>query len=1111
MKIQIQMRMGWMMLVFVALVAGQAGGADFLVGSGQTYSTIQAAVDAARTNGGAGTHTVRIMDSANYAESVKLDNAGFTNINLTIEAASGQTPKLHSFRTTSVAGNITMPGLTLRRLHFDESLLGAQTPALLGAAEIGLSARFTGNVIIESCTFTSTATTSWGVGVYCRMDNAAYKVTVTNCNFYLSGSTALSGIDTYNGANKMGLEVLDCVFIGSSSLAHYGIRDRNTATSGTAAMTIRNNLFYYLRAGFNNLAATAPVDHITIENNTFVKCDGTANSYGSILIPNRTTPAVVIKDNLVVSSGVNDYDGLVAGTTIVTDWDADYNAFVNMVNSNVGYWASAQKSLANLAALPSASSNQLNDTLTPATLFATYGGTDYRNDYRLKAGVWALTAASDGSYVGAFGEQLPVVTVTANDNSATEAGPTTGQFTVSRGTHTNGALVVNFALSGSATPGGNPNDYTLSFSGSGAVDYSAKTGSVTIADGATNATITVTPYDDAEVESDQTVILTLSSLAGYTVGSPSSGTVTITSDDAGNLAPIVSAGSSQTNVVNTLPATNTLSGNATDDGVVNPAMTYLWSKQGGPGTVTFPGGDTVTNTTATFDAAGDYVLQLVAYDGALYATGTVSITILTNSAPSVSAGSDKSASLISTVNLDGTVTADDGLPTASGLTYLWTQDSGSGTATIGNNTNIDATATFDQLGTYTLKLTATDGLGLSGSDTVTITVRSNTEFSAIANGRFNAAATWDAPGGVAGPPVAGDTANIGGSNMVTTLSGNEISSQVTVNIQSTGKLQLQDPGATAISPIQSGATVNVASNGTLEIQAENNVVGTINLNGGILAYTGNTGNLAAGALLNINSNSFLTPIASALPKINCPVHGAGKLTLTADAGTINATIQFDAASTWSGAWDFQGNLRFSSGFFQRYIPGDERVASGKKVEYVSTTARTIKGTRSGFGTDTFAGAGTQTLGDGSGNGVLSPGDGASGVGTVTMSCYTTNLNHTFVFNSNSTYVVDITGTNSSESDKLMVVGLGSGTGKVDIVAGAILTVNLYTPQRRESLNAKIIDTVTGAGGEGLLTGNFSQINWVNANGWRNLAVNAVGNDLYVTGERSSSGSLLIVQ
>ena len=41
-------------------------------------------------------------------------------------------------------------------------------------------------------------------------------------------------------------------------------------------------------------------------------------------------------------------------------------------------------------------------------------------------------------------------------------------------------LMVNFTLDGTATPGGSPGDYTLAFSTSGTVDYTAKTGTVTI-------------------------------------------------------------------------------------------------------------------------------------------------------------------------------------------------------------------------------------------------------------------------------------------------------------------------------------------------------------------------------------------------------------------------------------------------------------------------------------------------------------------------------------------------------------------------------------------------------------------------------------------------------
>jgi len=112
---------------------------------------------------------------------------------------------------------------------------------------------------------------------------------------------------------------------------------------------------------------------------------------------------------------------------------------------------------------------------------------------------------------------LPTVTVTANDATATEAGPTTGQFTISRTGATTSALTVNYAVSGSATSGS---------------DYSSIGTSVKIPAGSASKTITVTPINDTAVESDETVVLTLSSNAAYTVGSPNSATVTITSDDA---------------------------------------------------------------------------------------------------------------------------------------------------------------------------------------------------------------------------------------------------------------------------------------------------------------------------------------------------------------------------------------------------------------------------------------------------------------------------------------------------------------------------------------------------------------------------------------------------
>jgi hypothetical protein len=70
-------------------------------------------------------------------------------------------------------------------------------------------------------------------------------------------------------------------------------------------------------------------------------------------------------------------------------------------------------------------------------------------------------------------------------------------------------------------------DYTQT----GAATYTATTGSVTFAAGNSTATVTIDPSTDVTVEPDETVILTVTSGTGYSVGSPSAVTGTIVNDD----------------------------------------------------------------------------------------------------------------------------------------------------------------------------------------------------------------------------------------------------------------------------------------------------------------------------------------------------------------------------------------------------------------------------------------------------------------------------------------------------------------------------------------------------------------------------------------------------
>src|SRR5712691_5984112 len=79
-----------------------------------------------------------------------------------------------------------------------------------------------------------------------------------------------------------------------------------------------------------------------------------------------------------------------------------------------------------------------------------------------------------------------------------------------------------------------------------------------------------------------------------------------------------------------------------------------------------------------------------------------------------------SASLPSGVELQGSVT-DDGLPVGGTLTSTWSKFSGPGTVTFANASSRSTSATFDQAGSYVLRLTASDSQ-LSASADVTITV-----------------------------------------------------------------------------------------------------------------------------------------------------------------------------------------------------------------------------------------------------------------------------------------------------------------------------------------------------------------------------------------------------
>ena len=124
-----------------------------------------------------------------------------------------------------------------------------------------------------------------------------------------------------------------------------------------------------------------------------------------------------------------------------------------------------------------------------------------------------LSASYDDDKIAWYENLHPVVTLTSADPDADEWDLDPGQFTVTRDS-SSGDLTVHYSIGGTAEP----EDYAETL-----------TGSVVIGEGQTSATITITPVHDVDtvVEGDETVQLTLTPDAAYTIGTPSGGTVTI--------------------------------------------------------------------------------------------------------------------------------------------------------------------------------------------------------------------------------------------------------------------------------------------------------------------------------------------------------------------------------------------------------------------------------------------------------------------------------------------------------------------------------------------------------------------------------------------------------
>ncbi len=236
----------------------------------------------------------------------------------------------------------------------------------------------------------------------------------------------------------------------------------------------------------------------------------------------------------------------------------------------------------------------------------------------------------------------PSVSVAVSPASVAEDGAQNLVYTFTRSGGSNAnSLTINFSVGGNAI-------FSSDYTQSGAGTFTTSSGLVVIGAGNSSATVTIDPTTDSTVEPDETVVLTVVSGSGYSVGSPSAATGTILNDDTDvtvGVSPSSVTESGATNLIYTFTRTGVTSGSMTVNFSVGGTATFGsdYSQTGAAtfsstnGTVTIPAGNPSANV--IIDPAVDGVVDnnetviLTVTSGAGYnvggansATGTITDT-----------------------------------------------------------------------------------------------------------------------------------------------------------------------------------------------------------------------------------------------------------------------------------------------------------------------------------------------------------------------------------------------------------------------------------------------------------------------------------------------------
>ena len=241
----------------------------------------------------------------------------------------------------------------------------------------------------------------------------------------------------------------------------------------------------------------------------------------------------------------------------------------------------------------------LNDTSAevPETIIATISANNP---------VYLRNSAATTSTVTLTDDDTPQVTVSVSYSTASEDGPDSGVFLITRSGPTTAALKVYYGISGSALHG---------------TDYAMLNGEVTIPEGASSAPVVILPIDDDIAEFSENITLAVTTFDNaYSVGSDFQATVTI-ADNADKPLVAVRAGTAgvegSTNATLVFRAIGNSPGDVTVNYTVSGTATPGSDYTGLSGSVSIPANGT-NDVTVTIP---------VTNDSAFESTETIKVTI----------------------------------------------------------------------------------------------------------------------------------------------------------------------------------------------------------------------------------------------------------------------------------------------------------------------------------------------------------------------------------------------------------------------------------------------------------------------------------------------------